>query len=103
MLAEGKVGSPATTIGDGVVSNLRFSKLQAAVVTDAHARFYEAAIRGKLFYAQTAVTGVAPGTAIGTTAAFAFFMPKGSAVNAVVYQASLTYVSGTLGSALVSW
>jgi hypothetical protein len=103
MLAEGKVGAPGATISDQTVANLRFSKLQALVNTDAHGRFYEAAIRGKLFYAQTAVTGVAPGTAIGTTAAFAFFMPKGAGVNAVIYQASMAYVSGTLGAGLISW
>lgn len=58
---------------------------------------------GRLYMGQTAVTGVAPGTAIGTTAAFALYNPLSSGKNLIVHKASLAYVSGTLGIGQVDW
>lgn len=63
--------------------------------------FYLATIRGNAFSAVTAVTGVAPGTAIGTSAPIALYNPRDSSVNLVVLRASLGYVSGTLGAGCV--
>jgi len=51
-----------------------------------------------LFHAATAATGVAPGTAIGTTAAFSLHNPLGSGVRLAILVASLAYISGTLRS-----
>lgn len=58
---------------------------------------------GKVFTATTAVTGVAPGTAIGTTAAFTLQNVAGSQVNLVVLEAAMGYVSGTLGAGVVNY
>jgi len=51
----------------------------------------------------TAITGVAPGTAAGTTAAFALYNPAGSGVDLVIIKAALVYVSGTIGVGSVNW
>ena len=67
------------------------------------AKYYEWARRGLIFHGQTAATGVAPGTAIGTTAAFCLSNPLNSNVDLVVLQGSMEYVSGTLGAGFVSW
>lgn len=64
-------------------------------------RLFDAARDGRLFHAATAATGVAPGTAIGTTAAFALYNPAGSGVIAAIMVASMGYVSGTLGAGSV--
>lgn len=58
---------------------------------------------GRLFMGQTAVTGVAPGTSIGTTAAFALYNPRNSGKNLIVHRANLGYVSGTLGIGQIDW
>lgn len=65
--------------------------------------FYHSVVDDEaVFYAQTAMTGVAPGTAIGTTAAFALHNPVGSEVDLVVLELYLGYISGTLGAGVVS-
>lgn len=58
---------------------------------------------GRYFMGMTAVTGVAPGTSIGTTAAFALYNPSGSPVDVIIMKARLGYVSGTLGIGRVDW
>src|SRR3972149_2419732 len=63
-----------------------------------HGRYYDAAVDGRLFHASPAATGVAPGTAIGTTAAFSLHNPLGSAVDLAILIASMAYISGTLGA-----
>ena len=42
-------------------------------VTQRHGRVYQPSADGRIFHAATAATGVAPGTAIGTTAAFTLY------------------------------
>ena len=64
---------------------------------------YALARAGQVFHAVTAASGVAPGTAIGTTAAFTLYNPVGSGVNMVVLQGLMSYVSGTLGAGMVEW
>jgi len=59
--------------------------------------------RGRCFSGGTAATGVAPGTAIGTTAAFSLTNPLSSGVNLVILRASMGYVSGTLGAGVVHY
>ena len=104
MLLEGRVfGSGSTGIADQTPVLGRFTKHNALAIADVAPHFYEYAIRGKLWYAHTAATGVAPGTAIGTTAAFALFNAKGSGVNVVIAWASMGYISGTLGAGVVDW
>ena len=58
---------------------------------------------GRVFSGGTAVTGVAPGTAIGTTAAFSLYTPVGSGYNLIILTAKLSYLSGTLGIGVVDW
>lgn len=83
--------------------DMRVDETGAQTVGDAHARLYEAVVRGNTFSAGTAATGVAPGTAIGTTAAFSLTNPLNSGVNLVVMRASMGYVSGTLGAGVVHY
>lgn len=65
--------------------------------------FYLPTKEQMVFSATTAVTGVAPGTAIGTTGAFTLQNPLGSGVNLVVMLAEMAYVSGTLGAGVVNY
>jgi hypothetical protein len=76
---------------------------RGALMHELHGRYYEQAYRGKMFLATTAVTGVAPGTAAGTTAAFAFFNKYNSGVNCEIVGAWMGYVSGTLGAGVINW
>jgi len=73
------------------------------VVSQVHAPLYEQTRRGNVYMGATAVSGVAPGTAIGTTAAFALYNPLNSGFNLVVLKASMSYLSGTLGIGFVNW
>jgi hypothetical protein len=66
-----------------------------------HGKFYDAAIDARLFHAATAAAGVAPGTAIGTTAAFSLHNPFGSGVDIAIVIAAAGYISGTLGAGTI--
>lgn len=72
-------------------------------VAEQYPDFYELARAGQVFSATTAVTGVAPGTAIGTTGAYTLQNPIGSGVNLVILQAFMGYISGTLGAGTVNY
>jgi len=100
MISEGQAGPQR--LADGQTGRTRFDS-GGGLVTNLWGRYTEAAKRGQLFMATTAVTGVAPGTAIGTTAAAALANPIGSGVNLIVLQGSASYVSGTLGIGVVDW
>lgn len=63
--------------------------------------FYFSALNSTMFEASTASTGVAPGTAIGTTGAFTLYNPTTSTKNLVVQEINMSYISGTLGSGTV--
>jgi len=73
------------------------------LATSQGGRFRDAVERSEVFSGCTAVTGVAPGTAQGTTAAFALANPTTSTVNLVVLRVSMGYVSGTLGAGVVMY
>jgi len=73
------------------------------IVSNLHARLYQQNKRGGVYMGVTAVTGVAPGTAIGTTAAFALYNPLNSGFDLVIERASMSYLSGTLGLGFVNW
>lgn len=70
-------------------------------IVNAAGPYSDLARRGVLYHAQTAVAGVAPGTSIGTTAAFALYNP--AAIDVYVLWAGLSYVSGTLGIGVIDW
>ena len=90
------------TLADGAEGQTRLGP-QGDLLTNIAGKYYEHAIKGRLFDAQTAVTGVAPGTAIGTTAAAALANPTGTGKDLVVLLGSMLYKSGTLGTGSVSW
>lgn len=70
-------------------------------VVNASGAYGDLARRGAIFHGVTAVGGVAPGTAIGTTAAFALYNP--AAVDVYVLWAGMSYLSGTLGIGFIDW
>lgn len=72
-------------------------------VAEQYADYYLLARAAAVFHAETAATGVAPGTAVGTTAPFALYNPIGSGVNLVILEAQMGYVSGTLGAGVVHY
>lgn len=72
-------------------------------VTFDYPDYFEATRDGDVFSATTAVTGVAPGTAIGTTAAYTLQNPAGSGVNLVIIETRMGYISGTLGAGTVNY
>lgn len=68
-----------------------------------HSLHGSAVLRGNVYSGATAASGVAPGTALGTTGAYTLANPLGSGVYGVVLQGGMGYVSGTLGAGFVSW
>lgn len=97
-----KIAGPQT-VADGNTGEGRIGRTGEHIVSQHHAPLYEASERGNVYMGATAVTGVAPGTAIGTTAAFALFNPLNSGFDLVVLKASMSYLSGTLGIGFVNW
>ena len=91
------------TLADGNTGEGRIGRSGEHIVSQHQAALYELNKRGNVFMGVTAVTGVAPGTAIGTTAAFALYNPLNSGVDLVVLKASMSYLSGTLGIGFVNW
>lgn len=86
------------TASDGSKILPRLGKTGEVVTQQLGADYYELTKRGKVFMGQTAVGGVAPGTALGTTAAFALYNPAGSGIDLVVLKTTVAYLSGTLGA-----
>lgn len=91
------------SLAEGATATGRSTNDGSQVVTLAGSKYYQLVKDGLLYVAQTAVTGVAPGTAIGTTAAAALYNPAASGKNLVILAAAMGYVSGTLGAGVVSW
>lgn len=86
---------------DGAMQEVRLGRTGELVTTDAHGRVHEAAVRGAVFAATTAVAGVAPGTALSTTPPMALWNPPNSGVVLSVLRTRLGFVSGTLGAGTV--
>jgi hypothetical protein len=70
-------------------------------VTQRHGRLYYPAKDGRLFHAATAVSGVAPGTTLSTTAGFALYNPHDSDVDLAIQKVVAGYISGTLGAGTI--
>lgn len=94
----GEVGNNRYGVGDGADVAARLGKTGEVMVSEAHARYYEASSRAVLWSACTATSGVAPGTSLSTTAAFWLHNPIGSGKNLALVTASVGYISGTLGA-----
>ena len=90
-------------IGTGQTGEGSITTTGEELVSQVHPWLYEQNRRGNVYMGATAVSGVAPGTAIGTTAAFALFNPLNSLFNLVVLKASMSYLSGTLGIGFINW
>lgn len=98
---EGVVGGGRQGLQDGVEEAVRLTRDAAVVTAPGHAAFYEATARKRMFHATVGVAGVAPGTALSATPAFAILNPAGSGVAAVLTAVSVGYVSGTLGAGML--
>lgn len=86
---------------DGSYQSIRSDKNANTVVVLARGKYYEGASRGVMFAACEQGTGVAPGTALGTTAAFVLYNPAGSGKRLAIQKVNLGYISGTLGAGTV--
>lgn len=97
---EGQVGPRQAA--DGAPLPSRLDKTGATVVTDAHGRFQEAALRGKLFSDGMALTSIANATfstgTLGATATpiLGVWNPLNSGINLVILQARLQVVNTAL-------
>jgi hypothetical protein len=100
MIAETRIGPPPSS-ADGSQITMRAGRSGETIIADAHARYQEAVLRGGVFSCGTATSGVAPGTTIGTTAAFALTNPLNSGFNLVVLRATMAFTSGTMGTGAV--
>jgi hypothetical protein len=83
---------------DGSYTQNRSGKTGDQVVSQAHGKYYEASHRGVLFAACEQGSGVAPGTALGTTAALVLYNPQGSGKRLSIKKIAVGYISGTLGA-----
>lgn len=87
---------------DGVAAiDTRLDSHGADVVIQSGGKYKEATKRGNVYSAQTAATGVAPGTALGTTAAFCLHNPAGSNKRLIIQKLGMGVISGTLGAGTV--
>lgn len=94
-------GRSLTSKGQTAYARLEVDRSLATM--PAHPDYYDTVMRGMVFSAGTAAAGVAPGTTIGTTAAFTLYNPIGSGVNLIVLQTTLSFISGTLGAGTVHY
>jgi hypothetical protein len=85
------------------VTQVAYTRNRSQKVALSQGKYQDAVLRGRCFVGGTAATGVAPGTAIGTTAAFSLFNPAASGVYLSVLRVSMGYVSGTLGAGVVHY
>ncbi len=91
-----------TSQSDGVGPDAgRRDTTNSTVVQQAHGKYSEAVLRGRVFSAQTAAGGVAPGTALGTTGAFTLYNPANSGVDLVIHKLGMGLISGTIGAGTV--
>jgi hypothetical protein len=97
--SQGQVGPQ--TLSDGAFALLRMGRSGELILQELHGQFYETTKRGNVFRAVTAIAGVAPGTALGATAAFALFNPPNSGKDLVVIRAFCGKLSGTLGDGTI--
>lgn len=73
----------------------------ALVNQPAGGKYKEAVKRANVYSACTAATGVAPDTALGTTAAFCLHNPTGSGKRLIIHRISMGLISGTMGAGTI--
>jgi hypothetical protein len=96
-----RVGPIYATDGPAQVDARQGSHAEG-IVQQSGGKYKEATKRGNVYSAMTAVTGVAPGTALGTTAAFCLYNPSTSTKNLIVQKLGMGVISGTLGGGEVN-
>ena len=98
MLNEGKVYDGGIAVEGGGAIEMTFDRTKAVRVSSVHGDFYDSTARGRVFRGGIAGAGIAPGTALATTAqALLLWNPPGSGVNLSVIRFAHAYVSGTFG------
>jgi hypothetical protein len=89
-------------VPDGTESQPFRQAWKGEIVTAPYGGKYKEAVRrGNCYSGTTAVTGVAPGTALGTTAAFALYNPAGTGKYLHVMTLSMGLISGTIGAGAI--
>lgn len=102
MLAEARVGPVITQ--DGAVNPARSDKTGSIVIQDAHGRFAEAALRGRLFSGGMTLTSISNATfTTGTLTAtctpiIGVWNPMGSGKNSLILQARLQLITTALAT-----
>lgn len=86
---------------DGGMAPFRASRECGLVVTNAGARYGEAAARSTMFTCATGAAGVAPGTALGTAPPICLYNPVNSGKYLELVRGTCGYLSGTLGAGSV--
>ena len=88
---------------DGVTSqDVRHGRWGELIIQSGGGKYKEAVRRGNCYSGCTAQTGVAPGTALGTTAAHCLYNPVGSGKIFIVQEIGMGLISGTLGAGVVN-
>lgn len=95
------VGATYSAVGSSPGYDGRQDEHGHTTVVQGGGKYKEAAKRGNVYSGCTAATGVAPGTALGTTAAYCLYNPVGTAKNLVVQRISVGLISGTMGAGTV--
>jgi hypothetical protein len=97
--AEGRAGQRTTS--DGAPSEYRLTRTTAIAVAEAHGRYMDAVLRGRVFMAcQQAAAAL--GTALtATVATICLYNPSESNVNLVLLQSSIAIPVGTTAGQLV--
>ena len=85
----------------GAKRTLQVDQHGALLVAQAKPSLYDLVDQGLVYAGQTAVGGVAPGTAVGTAPPITLYNPPNSDVKLVVLKVSMGYISGTLGAGTV--
>lgn len=100
ILSDGQVGP--RKVGDGTENPLRTCNTGEIAVSDAHARFYESAVRGNIYHVanQSGITTQAGLSA--TTPPLTLYNPAGSGVNGVIIYAGCVN-SVAFAAAAVIW
>lgn len=83
---------------DSLTMTPRADRTGATVMIPAGGVNRERVRRGSCYYASDQAAGVAPGTALGTTAALCVYNPSNSGVLVSVHKVYAQYFSGTLGT-----
>jgi hypothetical protein len=95
------VGPAFSATGSSPGYDQTFEEHNAERVVQTRGKYGDATKRGFVYSGCTAATGVAPGTALGTTVPYALYNPSGSGKRLVVQKITMGLISGTLGAGVI--